>query len=376
MGDAVLLLSDGTVFRGRGFGYTRALDERSAAGELVFNTSMSGYQEIMTDPSYTGQIVVFTTAHLGNYGCEEGFTETGTGTEGRERLRPKCGAVVTRNLYGGAVPEGRMSLDAWMKDHRVAGICGVDTRALTLHLRDRGSMNGMICRSEAELEAVRGIPSMEGLPLARQTGNGIMPEGGEEREGGAAPRVVLVDYGVKAGILRELRRCGADIRIVPASASAGEILDQGPDGVLLSNGPGDPAVLEREIAAVADLKERVPLFGICLGHQLLALALGGRTRKMAFGHHGGNHPVREISSGRVYVTSQNHGFEVDPAHLPEETEVSWRNLNDGSVEGIRHLRLPLSSVQFHPEASPGPREAAVIIDRWVASLPRKKERRN
>ncbi len=369
MNDAVLMLSDGAMFRGQAFGDPEALDNEGAAGELVFNTSMSGYQEIMTDPSYTGQLVVFTSAHVGNYGCDPNLSESGTAGSEEARLRPKCAGIVLRNLYEGVLPENRLSLDRYMKRHGVAGITGVDTRALTLHLRDRGSMNGMVCRSGAVLERVRSLPPMEGRALARDTGCGIIPHGSSaERRVLQGPAVVMVDYGLKSGILRELERCGVAVTVVPASAEAEEILALKPEGVLLSNGPGDPGVLDREIRTVAALIGKVPLFGICLGHQLLALALGGKTRKMDYGHHGGNHPVREESSGRVYVTSQNHGFEVDPDSLPADVEISWRNLNDGSVEGIRHRRLPVSSVQFHPEASPGPREAVILIDRWAASL--------
>jgi carbamoyl-phosphate synthase small subunit len=377
MNDAVLVLSDGTLYRGQGFGDPEALNNEDAAGELVFNTSMSGYQEIMTDPSYTGQIVVFTSAHVGNYGCDALLSESGTAGSEETRLRPKCAGIVLRNLYDGILPRDRLSLNGYMKRYGITGITGIDTRALTLHLRDRGSMNGMICRTVEALERVRALSPMEGRALARETGCGIIPPGSSAESGPESslerrvlqgPAVVMVDYGLKSGILRELERCGASVTVVPASAEAEEILALRPDGVLLSNGPGDPGVLDRETRAVAGLIGKVPLFGICLGHQLLALALGGNTRKMDYGHHGGNHPVREESSGRVYVTSQNHGFEVDPDSLPEDVEISWRNLNDGSVEGIRHRRLPVSSVQFHPEASPGPREAVILIDRWTASL--------
>jgi carbamoyl-phosphate synthase small subunit len=387
MHNALLLLSDGTFFPGKSFGTPPPPlkdGDLSTAGEVVFNTSMSGYHEILTDPSYRGQMVTFTSVNIGNYGCDHSWNETGTGESETERLRPKACSLVVRNLYEGALPMGRISLDHWLKEYGLSGITGVDTRALTLHLRQHGSCNGMLLPidgakgagsdkdwMEQALALLHSLPSMEGRPLSRDVGCRraftFGPHGKGKRKNGR-PLIAVVDYGVKRGILRELTEQGAAVEVVPSSWSSADILALKPEGVLLSNGPGDPGVLEREIEVVGQLIGKVPVFGICLGHQLLALSLGGKTSKMAFGHHGGNHPVREEESGRVFVTSQNHGFEVDANSLPGELEVSYRNANDGSVEGLRHRRLPVCSVQFHPEASPGPREARVLFDRWLTSL--------
>jgi carbamoyl-phosphate synthase small subunit len=387
--NTLLLLSDGSWFPGNGFGSPAPLlddvpkeTSKNAAGEVVFNTSMSGYHEMVTDPSYAGQILVFTSVHIGNYGCDEDWSETGVSINRNERFCPKAAAVVVRNLYSGPIPAGRISFSHFLESYGICGICGVDTRALTISLRDGGSRNGMLFRLnddarfpsdswlDGALKRVRAIPSMEGQALARKSGTEKGSSAVEKSFSAneAKVRVALIDYGVKGGIIRELKRCGSDVVVLSSVSTAEEVLSLHPDGVLLSNGPGDPAVLDREIATVAGLVGKVPVFGICLGHQLLATALGGKTRKMAFGHHGANHPVREMATERVYVTSQNHGFEVDPDSLPEDVVVSHVNANDGSVEGIIHKHLAAASVQFHPEASPGPREATILFDRWIDTL--------
>jgi len=368
--DFILVLEDGKEFSGLAFG---AFPQGWAAGEVVFNTSSTGYQEILTDPSYAGQLVVFTSTHIGNYGCKPEWNENPCSTA-------TAHGAVCRNLYEGPLQTGRIPFDAYLKELGIGGLSGIDTRSLTLHLREEGSLKGVLLpkrergRAGAILES---LPSMEGRALARETGSkrrlelrGSTGSLGEVTLGEVKheKRIGLIDFGVKGGILRELTRCGAAVTLFPSSIDSREILSADLDGVLLSNGPGDPAVLDREIGLVSDLLEKVPLFGICLGHQLLALALGGKTGKMRFGHHGANHPVRELKSGRVFVTSQNHGFEVLPDSLPGGTELTFINTNDGTVEGISSGKARAWSVQFHPEAAPGPREASRLFDRWMGEL--------
>lgn len=382
MGKAFLVLEDGAVFCGKPFGFPsrRACEllgspeGEKGAGEVVFNTSMSGYHEMLTDPSYAGQVVVLTCPHAGNYGCRDEWSERGPDSPDLPEV--KLTGLVVRMCYSGPVPQGRTTLDAFLKKHRVPGLEEVDTRSLTLHLREKGSCNGLIVTpskdepetlSGEDLDAVfaylRGVPSMEGRNLLSSVGTRKTEEA--PIRGGL--HFVVVDCGVKGNILRELSRRNVSVTLVPSSADAGAILEANPDGVLFSNGPGDPATLTPVVEAIRSLVGRVPVFGICLGHQMIAWALGGQTKKMKFGHHGVNHPVRDERTGKVQVTSQNHGFEVDGASLPPEVKVWFRNANDGSVEGLYHASLPVLSCQFHPEAAPGPRDSSWIFDEFVKS---------
>lgn len=373
---ALLVLEDGAVFRGRSFGAPAA----TALGELVFNTSMTGYEEIVTDPSYRRQIVVLTAPQIGNYGVARRHTESG---------RVQAAALVVREASGepsGTKPEG--TLGASLAAAGVPAIDRVDTRGLTLRIRRGGALRAGLSSAVLDpdelLAMVRAIPPMEGLGLvgevscaaprafAEEAGGG----GGDHDDAGASAggpgegrtavrrrRVALFDYGVKSNIARLLVERGADVRLLPADFDADAVLAEGLDGVVLSNGPGDPAALPAQIDQVRRVATSgVPTFGICLGHQLLALALGGRTFKLRFGHRGGNHPVREERTGRVLITSQNHGFCVDPASLPPDVEVSHVNLFDQTCAGLRHRRLPVFSVQFHPEASPGPNDARPLFE--------------
>lgn len=367
---AILALSDGRVFRGRSFG---AVGE--VAGEVVFNTSMYGYQEILTDPSYEGQLVAMTYPEIGNVGVNELDVESG---------RPYVGGFLVREYW----PEpsswrAERTLDAYMREHGIVGIEGIDTRALVRHIRDAGAQPALIASGKVEeadvVARARRVPGLEGRDLATevtcaepydwdegrwQLGRGYVRGENLDRF------VVAYDFGLKHNILRNLVDVGCRVRVVPAETPASEVLAMKPDGVFLSNGPGDPAAVEAARREVADLVGAVPLFGICLGHQILSLALGGKTFKLPFGHHGGNHPVQDLATGKVEITSQNHGFAVDAASLEGVGVVSHVNLNDGTVEGLRHEGLPLFSVQYHPEASPGPRESAYLFGRFVEMIDR------
>ncbi len=385
---AYLLLEDGTVFPGRSFGYPPPEPERASglaegekpAGEVVFNTGMTGYHEILTDPSYTGQIVTMTYPHIGNYGDDPDWDEGESSNRGRA---VQASALVIRSLYQGLVPGGRTSLDAFLRENRVSGITEVDTRGLTLHLRSRGAQRGIILAGEPDRDGCCGtgdeaalkeifgsIPLMEGRNLVEGVGcrcsEGVaLGEGAFRGEPGNPLRTVVLDCGCKDNILRDLEALGCRVTLMPSHAGSREILDQEPDLVLLSNGPGDPGVLEAQVQTAGELMGQVPLCGICLGHQVIAQALGARTYKMKFGHHGCNHPVRDERTGRILITSQNHGFAVDPESLPEGVEVWHRNANDGTVEGLRHTELPVQCVQFHPEAAPGPRDSLPIFHSFL-----------
>lgn len=379
-----LVLASGEVFPGRSFGGAPravsglddgAADERGT-GEVVFNTGMTGYHEILTDPSYTGQIVTLTYPHAGNYGDLDGWSEVGPESVSRPQI--KAAGLAVRSLYEGPVPAGRMRLDEFMARHGIPGITELDTRRLTRLIRDRGNPTGIIVapanpdadelsasEREAVCEFLRSVPPMEGRNLIGDVGTTasvtVNPEG--------SPHIVLVDCGVKGNIVRELQALGAKITIVSSTVTSEEILSHRPDGVLFSNGPGDPAVLAHPISVIKKLIGRRPVFGICLGHQLIAIALGASTYKLAFGHHGLNHPVRDMRTGRVIVTSQNHGFAVDESTLPKDAEVWFRNANDGSNEGIRHRTLPVLTAQFHPEAAPGPADSAWIFREFLEAIP-------
>jgi carbamoyl-phosphate synthase small subunit len=344
MSDGYLVLEDGTVFRGRSV----AADE-VAFGEAVFTTGMTGYQETVTDPSYAEQLVCFTTAMVGNYGVAD---------ERGESAAPHAKAVLMRSLGGEDWAE-------WLRRHGLVGLEGIDSRSLVLRLRDSGAMRAAAVSDESAfpvadaLEQVRAQPSMEGQALVAQVS---AREEYTFAETGS-PHVAVVDYGAKRSIFRRLAKAGAAVTVVPHTASADELANF--DGVLLSNGPGDPEPLRAEVDTVRELLGRVPILGICLGHQLLGLATGHATYKLPFGHRGANHPVLERRTGRVLVTSQNHGFAVAPSESSEATYVS---LYDGTVEGFDFPNLGARSVQFHPEAGPGPHDAWPILEDWVEEL--------
>ncbi len=376
-----LILADGTIFPGYSFGAlpprTHELEKfeisKKGSGEIVFNTGMSGYHEILTDPSYTGQIVTMTYPHAGNYGTESEWNETGP-EKGRKLGTIKLAGLVVKKLYRGPVHEERISLDRFMRDNDTPGITGIDTRKLTLYIRDNGSPKGLIIRpsdskdtklTDKDIEAVKRfiktIPEMEGQNLIKEVASmekDIINPGGKIH-------MAVVDCGIKANIIRELVFRNCKISLFPCTVSAKEILDENTDGVLISNGPGDPAVLGNQIKMIKDIIGRKPLFGICLGHQLISRALGGKTYKMKFGHHGLNHPVRDMETGRVFVSSQNHGFAVDAQTLPKNVKERFINANDKSQEGIVCEELNILTTQFHPEAAPGPVDSSWIFDDFV-----------
>ncbi|MGE5272134.1 MAG: glutamine-hydrolyzing carbamoyl-phosphate synthase small subunit [Thiohalocapsa sp.] len=368
--NAALVLADGTVFWGQGIGAAGR-----AVGEVCFNTSMTGYEEILTDLSYAGQIITFTFPHIGNVGANHEDIETTT---------PAArGLVIRRRPTEPSNWRAEQSLDAWLRSHRITGICGVDTRRLTRLIRDRGAPNGVIAydpRGDLDLTAMRdeaaSWPGLEGMDLAKEVTCLQSYEWHEtvwRREGGYGrqerPRfhVVAVDYGAKRNILRMLAEHGCRVTVVPATASVEDIMRHRPDGVFLSNGPGDPAATgEYAVPVLRELiAAQTPIFGICLGHQLLALALGGRTAKMEKGHRGANHPVRDEATGKVEITSQNHGFVVDPASLPPAVVPTHTSLFDKTNEGLCLDGRPVFSVQHHPEASPGPQDSHYLFQRFV-----------
>ncbi len=374
-----LVLADGTVYEGRGFGApaipVEALDGELAhgVGEVVFNTAMSGYHEVLTDPSYTGQIVAMTYPHVGNYGDLDVWSEIGP-ESGTERPLVKVAGLVARRVYTGPVPEGRETLHDFLGRTGTPGITEVDTRALTLKLRDGGSLNGVITvganggltdsERSAAIAFVSQFPDMVGRNLIGTVGS----RSPDVMDGHGGPTVAVIDCGSKANILRILEQTGCRICLFPSTVDAADILAAKPDAVLVTNGPGDPAVLTRQIGVIADLIGRLPVFGICLGHQLICEALGARTYKMPFGHHGVNHPVRDETTGRVFVTSQNHGFAVDETGLPAGASVWFRNANDRTIEGIRNDELKVMTAQFHPESAPGPHDSRWIFDAFLDAI--------
>ncbi|NOK61888.1 MAG: carbamoyl-phosphate synthase small subunit [Chloroflexi bacterium AL-W] len=367
---ALLALEDGTTWPGYAFG---AIGERT--GEVVFNTAMTGYQEVLTDPSYYGQIVVMTAPHIGN---------TGVNTDDPESRKLWLSGFVVR----AASPRvsnwrAQTSLDDYLREHGVVGITGVDTRALVLHIREAGAMRAVISSHEVDpnrlVEMARQAPSMEGLDLVHDVTcaepyhwtDAVEPQWILDRNVVSSDtdrhafHVVAYDYGIKHNILRLLASHGCRVTVVPATASASAVLELDPDGIFLSNGPGDPAAVTYGVEAVRDLLGKKPIFGICLGHQILGLALGGTTYKLRFGHHGANQPVRNADTTHVEISSHNHGFAVDADSLPKSVEITHLNLNDGCVEGLRVKDLRAFSVQYHPEAAPGPHDAAYLFEQFI-----------
>ena len=354
---AILVLADGAEFEGEAIGYEPD-GSAPTTGEVVFNTALSGYQEILTDPSYAGQVITFTYPHIGNYGVNPADEES---------ARPHCRGIVVRDLTRRPSSwRATESLDAYLVRHGVPGIAGVDTRRLTRHLRDAGALPGAFGTDEAAVRAaaMTRATTTDGLDLvAGVTTDAPYPAPGNHPD--APFSVVAYDFGIKASILRRLTEAGCRVEVVPASTPAADVLARRPDGVFLSNGPGDPAGVVGAPEAIAGLLGEVPVFGICLGHQLLGLALGGRTHKLRFGHHGANHPVRRVVTDAVEITSQNHNYAVDADSIPGGVDITHVNLNDGVVEGLRVPGARAFSVQYHPEAAPGPHDAAYLFDEFT-----------
>lgn len=364
---ALLVLEDGTVFAGYAFGDLEA----EAVGEVVFNTGMTGYVEVLTDPSYCGQIVTFTYPHIGNYGVT---------TEDFESDRFQAEGVVVReysNQYSNWRAE--KSLAQWMEENGKIGIEGIDTRALVRHLRSGGVLRGIISAKERDVavlvERAQRSPKMEGLNLTDRVGTtepyhwqidntALLPL--PNVHSSSVYRVAVIDFGVKRNILRRLALYGCDVMVFPQHAQVEEILAYQPDGIFLSNGPGDPAAVRSGIRLIRHLADKgKPIFGICLGHQLIALAFGARTYKLKFGHRGINHPVKNLLTGEIEITSHNHGFSVDPDTIPDQLEVTHISLYDHTVEGLRHRELPIFCVQYHPEAAPGPHDADYLFAQFL-----------
>jgi carbamoyl-phosphate synthase small subunit len=372
---AILALENGTWFEGDAAG---AAGE--AAGEVVFNTSMTGYQEILTDPSYSGQIVTMTAPEIGNYGIAPDDAES--------RAPQVAGFVIREESPIASNWRSNSSLRDYLVHHGVVAISGVDTRALTRILRSAGVMRGIIATGDVDprglVEKAGRLPTMEGADLVRGVTceapfDWVPPPGDEfapapERLASPRLRVAAYDFGMKWNILRRFTAHGCDVRVYPATTPASELLASNPDGVFLSNGPGDPAALDYAIDNARELIDAdVPVFGICLGHQILSLALGGSTYKLKFGHRGANHPVKELDTGKVEITSQNHGFAVDAESLPADVKITHLNLYDGTVEGLRHDTKPVFCVQYHPEAAPGPHDADYLFRQFLDSMEKRTE---
>ncbi len=366
--DALLALEDGTLFKGRAVG-----TQGETAGEVVFNTSMTGYQEILTDPSYAGQIVTMTCAEIGNYGVSPNDVES--------REPHVAGFIIRDESPVASNWRAAGTLRDYLLQHEIVAISDIDTRALTRRLRSSGVMRGVLATGDVAdpavlVERAVQIPRMEGTDLVRRVTTDEAFDWPEEdpdefgipveRRAKRRVKIAAYDLGMKWNILRRLSAYGCDVRVYPASTPASELLATDPDGVFLSNGPGDPAPLDYAIENVkAVVNANLPMFGICLGHQVMGLALGGATYKLKFGHRGGNHPVKKLETGRVEITSQNHGFAVDASSVPSNVVVTHVNLYDGTVEGLRHTSRPAFSVQYHPEASPGPHDADYLFGDFI-----------
>jgi carbamoyl-phosphate synthase small subunit len=369
---AILALENGIWYEGDSAG---AAGE--TGGEVVFNTSMTGYQEVLTDPSYAGQIVTMTSPEIGNYGISN--------EDGESRAPTVAGFVMRAESPVASNWRADSTLREYLVRHGIVAISDIDTRALTRVLRSAGAMRGIIATGDVDprelVERARAIAPMEGSDLVSgvtcEAAFDWTPDAGSPNDFSPSPerqphrrlKVAAYDFGMKWNILRRFTAYGCDVRVFPATAPASELLASNPDGVFLSNGPGDPAALGYAVQNVKDLMNaNVPVFGICLGHQLVSLALGGRTYKLKFGHRGANHPVKEKETGRVEITSQNHGFAVDPASLPADVRVTHENLYDGTVEGLRHETLPVFTVQYHPEAAPGPHDADYLFRQFIDEM--------
>ena len=362
MNKAAVIFEDGAVFFGLSFGKIKD----ATFGEIVFNTSISGYQEIITDPSYKGQIVTMTYPLIGNYGVN---------SEDVESDSPKVEGLIIKELC--KTPSNyraEQSLDDYFKKHNVMGITDVDTRAITRHVRMQGAMKGVITtkvdKIDEYVEKVKAHQGLLGIDLVKE----VTCSKPKIWSGKGEYKVAAIDCGIKYNILRHLEKRGCEVKLFPANSSSGEILDYNPDGIFLSNGPGDPEGAPYVFQTVKELIGKVPIFGICLGNQMLGLAIGGKTYKLKFGHRGGNHPVKDLKTGKVSITSQNHGFCVDFESIKDkDVEITHINLNDDTIEGIESKKMKFFSVQFHPEAAPGPHDAAYLFDKFIEDIKREKK---
>ncbi|MEO1856460.1 MAG: glutamine-hydrolyzing carbamoyl-phosphate synthase small subunit [Rubritalea sp.] len=374
---AILALEDGRTFEGEAFGHTGT----TTTGEICFNTSMTGYQEIITDPSYRGQVVTMTYPLIGNYGVNP---------EDAESASPHVRGLVIGELSPVASNfRSRQSLGDYFLEHKILGIEGVDTRALTKHLRNAGAMRCCISTeltAKEAIQAAKDAPAMAGSDFVKEVSTDCnyrwdkesriwnIPSPSQNREGHYEElppvkyKLVALDFGIKYNILRSMRQAGFDVEVVNSRTTAEDILALNPDGIFLSNGPGDPAALDYIHSEVKKLLGKKPIFGICLGHQILTHAFGGTTYKLKFGHRGGNQPVKDLRTGKISITAQNHGFATDPDSLPDDVEITHINLNDDTVEGFRHKTLPAFSVQYHPEAAPGPNDAKYFFDEFAGMI--------